>query len=78
MKTKLLILPAVLSPVLLLAASGDGRAEEPAETPAINLWVDLGLGLISEDKAAEKARSLDADFKTALKAEANALLERIG
>lgn len=73
MKAKQLILLAVLLPVLVLAASGDARAEEPAEAPAINLWVDLRLGLISEEEAKEKMKSLDADFKSILKSETEAL-----
>ncbi len=73
MEAKQLILLAVLLPVLVLAASGDARAEEAAEAPAINLWVDLGLGLINEEEAKEKMKSLDADFKTALKSETDVL-----
>ena len=75
MKMKQWILFAVLLPILVLAASGDARADEAAETPAINLWVDLGLGLISEEEAEEKMKSLDADFKTTLKSETNVLTD---
>jgi hypothetical protein len=64
---------AVLFPGLLLAAPGDSARKGPAEAPAINLWVDLGLGLISEEDAAEKMKSLDADFQSTLKAETEAL-----
>ena len=73
MKPKQLIHFAVLFPMLLLASPRDARAEKPVETPAINLWVDLSLGLISEEDAGEKAKSLDTDFKTPLKAETHAL-----
>jgi len=73
MKTKTMVLLAVLFPGLLLAAPNDSQVEKPAETPAINLWVDLGLGLISEEEAKEKMKSLDADFKGTLKSEADAL-----
>lgn len=73
MNGKQLLLLAALLPVLVLAASGDARAEKAAEDPAINLWVDLGLGLINEEEAKEKVKSLDADFKTALKSETNVL-----
>ena len=44
-----------------------------AETPAINLWVDLGLGLIGEEEAKEKMKSLDSDFKSTLKSETEAM-----
>lgn len=72
-KTKTLALLAVLLPGLLLAAPGDAAHKEQATAPAINLWVDLGLGLISEKDAAEKMKSLDADFKSTLKSETEAL-----
>ena len=73
MKTKKMILLAVLFPGLLLAAPRDSNGEEPAKAPAINLWVDLGLGLISEEDAEEEMKSLDADFKSTLKSETEAL-----
>jgi hypothetical protein len=73
MNAKQLILLAGLFSVLVLSAYGDARAEEPAEAPAINLWVDLGLGLINEEEANEKMKSLDADFKGTLKSETEAL-----
>ena len=69
MKTKKLILLALLLPGLLLAAPGDSKKEKPIETPAINLWVDLGLGLISEEDAKAKMKSLDAEFKSTLESE---------
>ena len=73
MKAKQRFLLAALLPVLVIAASGDARAETSAEAPAINLWVDLGLGLINEEEAKEKMKSFDIDFKTALKSETNVL-----
>ena len=73
MKARQPILLAALLPALVLAACGNARAEKAAEVPAINLWVDLGLGLINEEEAKEKMKSLDADFKTVLKSETNVL-----
>lgn len=69
MKTKKLILLALMFPGLLLAAPSDSKKENPAEIPAINLWVDLGLGLISEEDAKAKMKPLDADFKSTLDSE---------
>jgi hypothetical protein len=73
MKTKKLILLALLFPGLLLAAPSDSKKENPAEIPAINLWVDLGLGLISEEDANTKMKRLGADFEITRKAEIGAL-----
>jgi hypothetical protein len=72
-KTKALALLAVLLPGLLLAAPSDAANKDQATAPAINLWVDLGLGLISEEYAAEKMKSLDADFESTLESETEAL-----
>ncbi len=60
-------------PGLLLAAPSDSQKEKPVETPAINLWVDLGLGLISEEDAKAKMKPHDTDFKSALESEMKAL-----
>ena len=54
MKAKQRFLLAALLPVLVIASSGDARAEKAVEAPAINLWVDLGLGLVNEEEAKEK------------------------
>ncbi len=69
MKTKKIILLSLLLPGLLLASPSDSQKEKPVETPAINLWVDLGLGLISEEDAKAKMKPLDADFKSTLESE---------
>jgi hypothetical protein len=76
-KTKTLALLAVLLPGLLLAAPSDAANKDQATAPAINLWVDLGLGLISEEDAAETMKSLDADFESALKSETEALTSNL-
>jgi hypothetical protein len=47
--------------------------DEPTTTAVAEPPVDLGLGLINEEEAKEKVKSLDADFKTALKSETNVL-----
>ena len=73
MKTKNLILLASLLPGLLLAAPGDSKKEKPVETPAINLWVDFALGLISEEDTKAKMKSLGVDFKDTLESEAKPL-----
>lgn len=73
MKTKKLILLALLFPGLLLAAPGDSQKEKPVDTPAINLWVDFALGLIGEEDAMAKMKSLDVDFKDTLESEATPL-----
>jgi hypothetical protein len=72
-KTKTLALLAALLPGLLLAAPSDAANKDQAKAPAINLWVDLGLGLISAEDAAGKMKSLDADFESTLKSETEAL-----
>lgn len=69
MKTKILILLALQFPGLLLAVPSDSQKEKPVETPAINLWVDLGLGLISEEDVKAKMKPLDTDFKSTLESE---------
>ena len=63
LKIKNMILVAVLIPVFSLNAS----AAQPAQTPAINIYVDVLLGVISEDEAKEKIESLKHDFKSTLK-----------
>ena len=73
MNFKKIILLAVLSPALTLAASGETVKAKPRETPAINLYVDISLGLISEDEAKEKTKKLKSDFKTTLKSETDLL-----
>ena len=70
MKATQLILLAALLPVLVHYSSGTASADE---AQAINLWVDLKLGLINEAEVKQKMNSIDADFKTALKSETNAL-----
>ena len=69
MKMKKMILVAVLIPVFSLNAS----AAQPAQTPAINIYVDVLLGVISEDEAKEKIESLKHDFKSTLKLETDGL-----
>lgn len=71
MKTKSLLLLAILIPGFAFAAPGIEQQEKP--TPAINFWVDLGLGLIREEDAKAKMEPRDADFKSTLDSELNAL-----
>jgi hypothetical protein len=74
MQMKKCILLAILFPVLfLLTEPSDAIGGELSKAPAINLWVDLGLGLITEEEAKEKMKLLGADFKSTLKAETKAL-----
>ena len=73
MNFKKFILLVVLCPALMLAASGETAEAKPSDTPAINLYVDISLGLISEDEAKEKTKKLKADFKTTLKSETDLL-----
>jgi hypothetical protein len=73
MKTKRPILLALLLPGLLLAAPGDSKKEKPFEPPAINLWVDFALGLISEEDAKAKMKSPGVDFKDTLESEVKPL-----
>ena len=49
------------------------RNEKPKEITAIGLWVDRGLGLISEAAVREKAKELQMDFKAALNKETEAM-----
>ena len=65
MKMKKMILVAVLIPLFSLNAS--------AAQPAINIYVDVLLGVISEDEAKEKIESLKHDFKSTLKLETDGL-----
>ena len=72
-KTKTLVLLAALLPGLVLAAPSDAAEQDQVKARAINLWVDLGLGLISQEDATKEMRSLDADFESTLKSETEAL-----
>jgi hypothetical protein len=72
-KTKTMVLLAVLFPGLVLAAPSDAAEQDQAKARAIDLWVDLGLGLISQEDATKEMRSLDADFESILRAETEAL-----
>ena len=67
MKTRLLILIAALSPALLFAKP----EVPPAGNPALNLWVDISLGLVTEEEMEEI--SAKADFKKTMEAETKAM-----
>lgn len=67
----------MLFPGILLATIGDTARVYPPKGAAINLWVDLSLGLIGEKEAKEKMNSLDAGFKKSLKSETEALTENL-
>jgi len=69
MKIKKMILVAVLMPVFSFSSS----AAQPAQTPAINIYVDTLLGVISEDQAKEKMQSLELGFKSTLNLETDGL-----
>ena len=69
MKLKAVILLSLFSSLLMLCAAEEVSKVRPVETPAINLWVDTLLGVISEDEEKEKMKSLRPDFKTALQSE---------
>lgn len=43
------------------------------ESTAIGLWVDFGLGLVSEEEMKDKAKSFKPNYKTALGQETDAL-----
>lgn len=45
----------------------------PHEVTAIRLWVDMGLGLLSEEAVKEKSKDLKTSFKVALEKEAEAM-----
>lgn len=49
------------------------RNEKPKEITAIGLWVDKGLGLISDASFKEKAKDIPMDFKAALNKETDAM-----
>ena len=57
-KLKAVILLSLFSSLLMLCAAEEVSKVRPVETPAINLWVDTLLGVISEDEAKEKMKSL--------------------
>ena len=67
MKSRLLILIAVLCPTLLFAKP----EAQPVGNPALNLWVDISLGLVAEEEM--KEISAKADFKKAMQTEIDAL-----
>lgn len=60
-------------PGMALAAPDNEPKDKPVSTPAIELWADLGLGLISEVDMQAKADSLNGKFKNVLDNEINAL-----
>lgn len=67
-----------LAVIVLLAAvpanaEEAARDEKPTEIPAISLWVDMGLGLISEKAAQDKMEVLGIDFKPTLEKEVEAM-----
>jgi hypothetical protein len=70
---KNIILFAVLFPGLMLAAPNDTKNERLSQTPAIDLYVDSALGLISEEDAAEKSKGFKKDFKSSMNLELEAL-----
>jgi hypothetical protein len=49
------------------------REEKPNHVTAIGLWVDMGLGLLSEEAVKEKSKALGSALKIALKKETEAM-----